>query len=55
MLDRFSKRLLKRLVVVLGYEHLQDAMIEALHVVALLTNLMDYEVTSELVVTGLIH
>ena len=55
LLDRFSKRLLKRLVVVLGYEHLQDAMIEALHVVVLLTNLMDYEVTSELIVTGLIH
>ena len=55
LIDKYSKRLLKRLVVVLGYEHLPDAMYEALHVVVLLTNLMDFEVTSELVVTGLIH
>ena len=55
MLLRHSKRLLKRLVIVLGYEHLPDAMVEALHIVVLLTNLMDYDVTSEMVVSGLVH
>ena len=39
----------------LGYEHLPDAMVEALHIVVLLTNLMDYDVTSEMVVSGLVH
>ena len=55
LVERYSKRLLKRLVVILSYEHLLDAMTEALHIVVLLTNLMDYEVTSELVCSGLIH
>ena len=55
LLLKFSKRLLKRLVIVLGYEHLPDAMVEALHIVVLLTNLMDYDVTSEMVVSGLVH
>lgn len=39
----------------LSYEHLPDAMAEVLNIVVLLTNLMDYEVTSEMVVVGLIH
>ena len=55
MLLKFSKRLLKRLVIILGYEHLPDAMVEALHIVVLLTNLMDYDVTSEMIVSGLVH
>ena len=55
LIDRFGKRLLKRLVVVLSYEHLPDAMTEALHVIVLFTNLMDYEVISQMVVVGLIH
>ena len=54
MLDRFADRLLRRLVVVLSYEHLFDAMVEALHIVVLLTNLMDYETTSDMVMAGLI-
>ena len=55
IIDRHSKRLLKRLVIVLSYEHLPDAMFEALHILVLITNLMDFEVTSELVVVGIIH
>ena len=55
LLQRHSKRLLKRLVIVLGYEHLPDAMVEALHIVVLLTNMMDYDVISEMVVSGLVH
>ena len=39
----------------LSYEHLLDAMIEALHILVLITNLMSYEVTSELIIVGLIH
>lgn len=30
-------------------------MTEALHILVLITNLMEYEVTSELIVVGLIH
>lgn len=55
ILDKHGKRLLKRLIIVLSYEHLPDAMLEALHILVLITNLMDYEVTSELIVVGLIH
>lgn len=54
ILNRFAPRLLKRLVVVLSYEHLPDAMVEALYIVVLLTNLMDYETTSEMVMSGLV-
>ena len=55
ILVRHGKRLLKRLIIVLSYEHLPDAMVEALHILVLITNLMDYEVSSELIVVGLIH
>jgi hypothetical protein len=49
-----SSRLIKRLVIVVSYEHLPDAMTEALHILVLLTNLMDYDLTSELVTTGIV-
>lgn len=41
-------------MILLSYEHLPDAMFEALNVVVLLTNLMDYDVTSEMIVTGIV-
>ena len=46
---------MRRLVLILGYEHLPDTMAEALHIIVLLTNLMDHDVTSEMVVAGLVH
>lgn len=55
LVKKFKNRLLRRLVLVLGYEHLPDTMTEALHIIVLLTNLMDYDVTSEMVVAGLVH
>ena len=55
LVEKYWNRLLKRLVVVLSYEHLPDAMVEALNITVLLTNLMDYELTSEMVIAGLIH
>lgn len=54
VISRYSNRLIKRLVIVLSYEHLPDAMFEALSIVVLLTNLMDYDVTSEMIVTGIV-
>ena len=54
VINRYSNRLIKRLVIVLSYEHLPDAMFEALSIVVLLTNLMDYDVTSEMIVTGIV-
>ena len=55
ILEKHSKRLLKRLIILLSYEHLPEAMVEALHVIVLITNIMDYEMSSELIVVGLIH
>ena len=55
LVKRYSNRLLRRLVLLLGYEHLPDTMAEALHIIALLTNLMDQDVISEMVVAGLVH
>lgn len=40
--------------MVLSYEHLPDAMVEALYIVVLLTNLMDYEITSDFIMSGLV-
>ena len=42
-------------MLLLGYEHLPDTMAEALHIITLLTNLMDQDVISEMVVAGLVH
>ena len=55
LVKRYSNRLLRRLVLLLGYEHLPDTMAEALHIITLLTNLMDQDVISEMVVAGLVH
>ena len=55
ILEKHSKRLLKRLIILLSYEHLPEAMVEALHILVLITNIMDYEMSSELIVVGLIH
>ena len=55
LVKKFKNRLLRRLVLILGYEHLPDTMTEVLHIIVLLTNLMDYDVTSEMVVAGLVH
>lgn len=55
VVKRYSNRLLRRLVLILGYEHLPDTMAEALHIIVLLTNLTDHDITSEMVVAGLVH
>lgn len=55
LIEKFGRRLFKRLIVVLEYQHLPDSMTEALHVIVLLTNLMDHNVTSEMVVAGLVR
>ena len=39
ILDKHGKRLIKRFVDILGYEHMEDSIIEVLHVVVLMTNL----------------
>ena len=54
ILKRHSHRLIQRLVVVLGYEHLPDVLVEALAITVLLTNLMDYEMITEMVTVGLV-
>ena len=49
ILSRFGKQFLKRLVKILTYDHLQDCVNEALQLLVLLTNILDLEVTQELV------
>ena len=55
IMERFnSRRLINRLVRILTYEHITDAVMETLHVIALMTNIYDPEVTSFFVSAGLI-
>ena len=54
ILDKHSKRLLKRFVDILSYEHLEDLIIEVLHILVLITNQKEPHLISELVNEGLI-
>ena len=50
----YRKRLLKRFVDILSYEHLEDLIIEVLHILVLITNLKEPQLINELVNEGII-
>ena len=50
----YRKRLLKRFVDILAYEHLEDLIIEVLHILVLITNLKEPQLINELVNEGII-
>ena len=50
----YRKRLLKRFVDILAYEHLEDLIIEVLHILVLITNLKEPQLINELVNEGVI-
>ena len=54
ILDTHRNRLLKRFVDILAYQHMEDLIIEVLHILVLITNLKESHLISELVNEGLI-
>ena len=55
ILEKHGKRLFRRFIDILGYEHMEDSIHEVLYVVVLVTNLQDKNLVAELINEGLIQ